>query len=38
MEGGEEQVAFLAAPGLALERSRQFAKSACVSSPIDPDE
>lgn len=29
MEHGEAQVAFLAAPALAWERSRQFAKSSC---------
>lgn len=29
MQHGEAQVAFLAAPALALERARQFAKPSC---------
>lgn len=37
-EGGGAQVAFLASPALALERSRWFAKSSGVSHPTDPHE
>lgn len=38
MEHGEAQVAFLAAPALALEQSGQCAKPSCHCRPIDPHE